>query len=109
MRYIRTEDSDQIIAKSLAVADKQGQSLYDELNQLYGDRLRREGQNKEYSFCARRRAIDKIGLPAVRQHRLAELAREETEWKKEFASRSDLQPEIVPRLVLRVDGMGSYG
>ena len=55
------------------------------------------------------RAIEKIGLPAVRQHRLAEFAREEAEWKREFAWKCDLQPEIIPRLVLRVEGIGSDG
>jgi superfamily II DNA/RNA helicase len=107
--YVGINRSDQIVAKSLAVADRQGHNVYDEITQLYADRMRRQRENKEYSFSARRRAIEKIGLPAVRQHRLAELAREEAEWKTEFSSKHDLQPEIVPRLVIRVEGMGSNG
>jgi hypothetical protein len=105
--YLGNHDSHQIVANSLAVADKQGHSLYDEMTQFYADRLRREQGKKEYSFSTRRGAIEKIGLAAVRQHRLAELAHEEAGWKKEFALKHNLQPEIVLRLVVRVEGTGS--
>lgn len=108
-RYLRMNDGDEIMARSRKAADQQGHTLYDEMTVLYSDRLRRELGNKEYGFSARRRAIEKIALPPIRHHRLAELAREEAEWKKEFASKHDLQPEIVPRLVLRVEGTGTNG
>lgn len=107
--YVRMNDSDEIMDKSWAAARQQGHSVYDEMTELYSDRLRRELGNKEYSFSARRRAIEKIALHPVRHHRLAELAREEAEWKKEFASKHNLQPEIVPRLVLRVEGIAANG
>ena len=33
------------------------------------------------AFEARRNAIERIGLPQVRNHRMGELVQEETEWK----------------------------
>jgi hypothetical protein len=107
--YINGNESEQIIARSCAAADEQGRSMYDEMAQLHTHRMRREEENKGYSFSARRRAIEKLGLPAVRHHRLVELARDEAVWKKRFAAAHELQPEMIPRLVLRVEGMGRNG
>jgi SNF2 family DNA or RNA helicase len=107
--YMGHIESERIIAESRPIADEQGRAVYDEMAQLYADRLRREQENKEYSFSARRRSIEKIGLTAVRQHRLADLVREEADWRKAFAAKRDLQPEIVPRLVLRIEGTGQDG
>jgi hypothetical protein len=104
--YLGAIESERIVAESCPVANEQGRALYDEMAQLYAARFRRERENKEYSFSVRRRAIEKIGLPAVRQHRLADLVKEEADWKKDFASKRELQPEIVPRIVVRVEGTG---
>jgi hypothetical protein len=46
-------------------------------------------------------------LPAVRQHRLAELDKEETAWHLESESRTLVYPELIPRLILRVEGLGN--
>ena len=57
-----------------------------------------------WAFAARRRAIERLGLPAVRQHRLGEL---EVEAKVRFAeidSREETMPFLVPVIVARVRG-----
>ena len=73
---------------------------------FHHERLERERENKRYAFDARRGAIERIGLPAVRQHRLNELAKEETAWNLESKSRAHVHPELVPRLMIRVEGLG---
>ena len=50
---------------------------------------------------------NEIGLPAVRQYRLNELANEEKAWNLESESRPHAHPELVPRLILRVEGLGN--
>lgn len=107
--FIDSAQSAQIMTGSYSAVNEQGRAIYDEMAQLHRDRLRREQDNKAYSFAAQRRAIEKIGLPAVRQHRLVELAREETMWKTRNAADRELQPEIIPRLVVQVEGMAFNG
>ncbi|MGA7412265.1 MAG: DUF6079 family protein [Bryobacteraceae bacterium] len=74
---------------------------------IHHGRLERDRENKRYAFDARRRAIGRIGLPAVRQHRLNELAKEEAAWNLESESRRHVHPELVPRLMIRVEGVGN--
>jgi hypothetical protein len=81
--------------------------VYEELIHVHARCLRKEKDNKQYAFEAKRRTIEKIGLAAVRQHRHEELVKEESEWNEEFESRSNIQPELIPRIILRVEGAGT--
>jgi hypothetical protein len=84
------------------VAEAQGRTLYD---QLLGEHRERneEGRAKgEYSFSARRRAIERIGLPEVRAHRLTELEQEEAAWRKIIEVSAEAMPEMTPLLLVRV-------
>jgi hypothetical protein len=96
-----------VFAEMAAAAEEHGQPLYGELLRFHRSRLDRERENKGHAFDARRRAIEQIGLPAVRQHRLNELAREESAWHSEFEARADVHPELIPRLLLRVERVGA--
>jgi SNF2 family DNA or RNA helicase len=106
-RYLDGSESAQVFDEVTTAAERHGHPLYDELLRFHQDRLERERQNKRYAFDARRRAIERIGLPAVRQHRINELAKEETAWNLESESRSHVHPELVPRLIIRVEGLGN--
>lgn len=86
------------------VAEKQGKTIYDELTQTHRERLTRERDKGAYAFAARRRAVERIGLPQVRDHRLAILDREEREWFAQLERRSQIIPEMVPLLLIRLDG-----
>jgi hypothetical protein len=88
-------------------AEQYGRPAYEELIHFHSRCLRREKGNKQYAFEVKRRTIEKIGLPAVRQHRHEELVKEESESNREFESRSNVQPELIPRLILRVEGAGT--
>ena len=105
--YLDGTESLRVFAAATAIAESHGHPLYEELLRFHRGRLERERENKAYTFDARRRAIERIGLPAVRQHRLNELEREETAWDLESESRAHVYPELVPRLILRVEGLGN--
>ena len=88
-------------------AERHGHPLYEELLRFYQGRLDREKQNERYAFDARFRAIEGIGLPTMRQHRLNNLSKEETAWNFESESRAHVHRKLVPRLMIRVEGIGN--
>lgn len=106
-RYLDGDESTRIFAEVTSAAERYGHPLYEELLRFHQGRLGRERENRRYAFDARRRAIERIGLPAVRQHRLNELAKEETAWNLESESRAHVHPDLIPRLILRVEGLGN--
>lgn len=89
------------------VAESQGKTIYEELVQIHRERLTRERDKGTYAFAARRRSVERIGLPQVRDHRLAILEREEREWFAQLERRSQIIPEMVPLLLIRLDGGGA--
>ena len=90
----------------MEVAEKQGKAIYDELVQIHRERLTRERGKGTYTFAARRRAVERIGLPQVRDHRLAGLDREEREWHVQVEGRAQIFPEMIPLLLIRLNGGG---
>jgi hypothetical protein len=88
----------------MGVAEKQGKTIYDELVQIHRERLTRERDKGTYAFAARRRVVERIGLPQVRDHRLSILDREEREWSAQLERRAQVIPEIVPLLLIRLEG-----
>ena len=91
-------------ARTREAAETQGKSIYDELARAHRDRLSREKKKGEYAFAARRRAVERIGLPAVRAHRLAQLDEEESIWRDRLNGQNQVSPELAPVLILRVGG-----
>jgi superfamily II DNA or RNA helicase len=106
-RYLDGGESTRIFAEVTSAAERYGHPLYEELLRFHQGRLGRERENKRHAFDVRRRAIERIGLPAVRQHRLNELAKEEAAWNLESESRAHVHPDLIPRLILRVEGLGN--
>jgi superfamily II DNA or RNA helicase len=106
-RYLDGSESARVFEDVTTAAERHGHPLYEELLRFHQGRLERERENKRFAFDARRRASERIGLPAVRQHRLNELAKEETAWNLESESRAHVHPELVPRLIIRVEGLGN--
>jgi hypothetical protein len=51
----------------------------------------------------RREALNRIGLPEVRQHRLRRLDEEERAWAAELRKREQVLPELQPIILLRVE------
>jgi hypothetical protein len=105
--YLAGSESARAFAEVTSAAERHGHPLYEELVRFHHDRLDKEREKNRYAFDVRRRAIERIGLPAVRQRRLNELDREEAVWRIESESRDQVHPELVPRLIIRVEGLGN--
>ena len=84
--------------------EKQGRAVYEELVRVHREFLNREREKGTYAFEARRKAMMRLGLPAVRAYRLAKLEEEENEWREQLEKKAEVVPEVVPLLVVRVRG-----
>ncbi|MHB1495067.1 MAG: DEAD/DEAH box helicase [Acidithiobacillus sp.] len=83
-------------------AEQAGQELFDTLQQAHIASVTREEERGMVAFTSRRKAIERIGLPEVRQYRLARCDAEEAEWRHELQSARQIVPEIRPLLMLRI-------
>jgi hypothetical protein len=98
------EASQSIFAQLQKAAEEHGKTIYDALVQEHRARIVRELEKADYAFAARRKAIERIGLPQVRQHRLNLLAVEERTLQAQLDQKAHAYPEMAPLLVLRVEG-----
>lgn len=108
LRHLDIETSHQAFERLREAAERQGKTIYDELVQAHWERLAREREKGEYAFAARRRAIERIGLPQVRNHRLSLLEQEEERFHEQLERRAQILPEMAPLLLVRVEG-GAHG
>lgn len=99
-----TAVSQAVFAKLQNAAEEHGKLIYDALLQEHRGRIAREREKAEYAFAARRKAIQRIGLPQVRNYRLNLLAQEERSFQEQMKHRAQAYPEMVPLLVIRVEG-----
>jgi len=104
LRHLDIETSHQAFDQLRGAAERQGKTIYDELVQAHRERLAREREKGEYAFAARRRAIERIGLPQVRNHRLSLLEQEEERFREQLERRAQILPEMAPLLLVRVEG-----
>jgi superfamily II DNA or RNA helicase len=97
------QDESIIAHERLQIAAEQaGQELFDTLQQAHITSVTREEERGMVAFASRRKAIEWVGLPEVRQYRLARCAAEETEWRHELQSARQIVPEIRSMLMLRI-------
>jgi superfamily II DNA or RNA helicase len=89
-------------ARLQIAAEQAGQELFDALRQAHVASVTREEERGMVAFASRRKAIDRVGLPEVRQYRLARCAAEETDWRHELQSAQQIVPEIRSLLMLRI-------
>jgi hypothetical protein len=102
--YLTGPEAVEIFGHQQGAAEAQGKVIYDELAQMHGRRLAREREKGEYTFAARRRTAERSGLPAVRAHRLTQLAQEERTWREQLSRESEVTPELVPLIIVQVRG-----
>jgi hypothetical protein len=100
--HIQDNPAHVAFARIRDVAEMQGRFLYESLVEAHQARVAREREKGEYAFAARRRAVERVGLQAVRDHRLAQLAEEEQTWREDLKRMADVQPELVPLLITYV-------
>ena len=94
----------QAFAKAQEVATQHGEKLYAEIASEQKGWLARESEKMDYAFAARRRLIEKVGLPAVRTHRLARLDQEIAEWRRQSALVRAAAPSLTAIMLLRIGG-----
>ena len=87
-------------------AEKNGKTVFQELVARHRERLLRERKKSVQAFAARRRAIERIGLPQVRNHRLGLLEQEERQWKTEMEAKEGAIPELSAVLLVRIVAAG---
>ena len=87
-------------------AEEAGRPLYDELVSAHRRSLDQENQKTTLAFASRRRAIERIGLPQVRAHRLGQLEQEKQAFIADMGVRSAASPELRALIVLRVAAAG---
>ncbi len=100
---LKIDDAQNAFDRLSQIAEEHGRSIYDELVQEHRLRLTREREKGEYAFTARRKIIERIGLPQVRDYRLNLLRQEERSWNEELERKAQVYPEMVPLLVVRVE------
>lgn len=83
-------------------AEQAGQELFDALQQAHLASVAREEERGIVSFASRRKAIQRVGLPEVRQFRLSRCDADESEWRHELQSARQIVPEIRPLLMLKI-------
>jgi superfamily II DNA or RNA helicase len=104
LRHLDSESSHRAFERLWEAAERQGKTIYDELVHAHRGCLAREREKGEYAFAARRRVIERIGLPQVRNHRMSLLEQEEERFREQLERRAQIWPEMAPLLVVRVEG-----
>ena len=72
------------------------------MRQRHLRQLEVEKAKADYSFRARRKLLQAIGLPEVREFRLRQLAQEETQCAEEMKRQAQVLPQLTPLLLLRI-------
>ena len=92
----------------LDAAEQTGKELFDAMQQEHRSSIAREEDRGLHAFGSRRKAIERVGLPDVRQFRSARCDAEENEWRKELKTAKQIVPEIRPLLLMRIVKGGSH-
>jgi superfamily II DNA or RNA helicase len=103
---VGTSGGDDVAAVFLrlrAEAERKGEDAFHELLARHQRRLKQEREKGQYAFQVRRDALNRIGLPEVRQHRLKRLDEEALTWAAELRKREQVLPELQPVMILRVE------
>jgi superfamily II DNA or RNA helicase len=98
--------SQAVLEKLRRAAEEHGKPIYEALMQEHQRRIAHEKEKAEYAFAARRRNIERIGLPQVRNHRLNILAQEERSFQEQLERKARALPELSPLIVLRIEARG---
>jgi hypothetical protein len=91
-------------AKLQSAAEEHGKPIYEALLQEHRGRIAREREKADYAFAARRKTVERIGLSQVRNYRLNLLLQEERSFQEQLDQKAHAYPEMVPLLVIRVEG-----
>jgi hypothetical protein len=88
---------------SQAAATSHGDRLFAELSEEHRTWLKGERERSQYAYDARRQAIGRIGLPAVRQHRRKRLDAEYQARMDELGRAEATMPDLNAVVLLRIE------
>jgi len=103
--HLDGNEAGEILANLEPLAREHGRPLYEDLVREHESRIVKERETGEFAFAARRRAVERIGLPAVREHRVSKVKAEETEWREWLQRESLATPELECLVVIRTEGL----
>jgi superfamily II DNA or RNA helicase len=92
---------------SRGAAETQGAAIFGELSSVHQQSIARERKKGVHAFAARRRAVERLGLPQVRAHRLRQLDEEERAWKEELTTREAALPDLAAIQLVHVARAGN--
>lgn len=101
------DESEVAFERLLQAAEQAGQESFDALQQAHILSVAKEEERGIVAFNARRKAIERVGLPEVRQYRQARCDAECGDWHKELESARQIVPEIRPLMLMRILKGGS--
>jgi superfamily II DNA or RNA helicase len=99
---VEGDASIQAFEEGRSEAESQGHTVFTELMDTHSQRQAQLRKKARRAFDARRKAIDRIGLPQVQNHRRRELEREETESEHRIAEQDAALPELTALIMLRI-------
>ena len=92
--------------KLLSAAEQAGQEIFDTMQDAHFAAVAREEERGMIAFASRRKAIDRLGLPEVRQFRMARLDEDQSQWRSELKSARQIVPEMRSLLLLNIGNGG---
>jgi superfamily II DNA or RNA helicase len=101
--YIETSVSNEVFDRLRPEAERHGETLFQSLYAKHQQRIASEREKGRYAFHVRRQALNRIGLPEVRQHRIKLLDEEERNWEADLRQYDQVFPDLQPIVVLRVE------
>lgn len=102
--FLAVDASREAFEKIQAAAEAYGKPLFEALRQEHQRSIAREREKADYAFTARRKSIERIGLPQVRNYRLQLLAREQRAFLEQLDQKAHVYPDMVPLMLLRLEG-----
>ena len=102
--FLAVDASREAFEKSQAAAEIYGKPLFEALSQEHHRRIAKEREKIEYAFAARRKNIERIGLPQVRNYRLQFLSQEKRAFLEQLDQKAQVYPDMVPLMLVRLEG-----
>jgi len=100
--FLNADDSEKAYVQLVAVAKQHGKDVFGNLMQAHRDRLLHRREKAKLAFASRRRAIERIGLPQVRDFRIGKLEKEISEFNECLEAASQVLPELMPLVIIRI-------
>ncbi|MFC1695235.1 DEAD/DEAH box helicase [Pseudomonadota bacterium] len=86
-------------------AEREGEAIFVEVVSEIERSKERKRERAEFAFTAKRKSIERAGLPEVRQHRLALLDKERDAWTRNQQDTTSISPELAPIVFLKLKGV----